>query len=140
MIGYVTLGTNDLEGSAPFYDALAKELGGSRQMEFPGFIAWGGAGPMVSLIKPYDGKAASVGNGVMVGLAAASKELAGRSRFTPSPLANGGILRRASGGSVVTGFTLAYFRDREGHKLNAFYSGVRSRDRCGRSGMEWPIA
>ena len=120
MIGYVTLGTNDLEGSAPFYDAIAAELGGKRQMEFPGFIAWGGAGPMVSLIKPYDGKAASVGHGVMVGLAAASKEQV--DRVHAIALANGGTCEGPPG-QRSDGFYAAYFRDREGHKLNAFYMG-----------------
>ena len=41
MIGYVTLGTNDLQGNAPFYDAIAREMGTGRMMEFDSFIAWG---------------------------------------------------------------------------------------------------
>ena len=44
MIGYVTVGTNDLERSAKFYDALAAEMGTARMMEFDSFIAWGTAG------------------------------------------------------------------------------------------------
>ena len=41
MIGYVTLGTNDLEQAAEFYDALVGEMGGKRFMEHKGmFIAW----------------------------------------------------------------------------------------------------
>ena len=39
MIGYVTLGTNDLARAAAFYDALAKELGTARTMENEQFIA-----------------------------------------------------------------------------------------------------
>ena len=72
MIGYVTLGTNDLDRGARFYDALAAELGTGRMMEGDGFIAWGtpdgGAG--IGLTKPFDGNAASVGNGTMVALEA----------------------------------------------------------------------
>ncbi|HAH10422.1 MAG TPA: glyoxalase, partial [Alphaproteobacteria bacterium] len=68
MIGYVTLGTNDLKRAAAFYDEICKELGCGRMMESGTFIAWGkpdgGAG--VGLTKPYDGNAATVGNGVMV--------------------------------------------------------------------------
>src|SRR5262245_21812385 len=41
MIGYVTLGTNDLSRGARFYDAIAKELGVGRMMETERFIAWG---------------------------------------------------------------------------------------------------
>jgi hypothetical protein len=39
MIGYVTLGTNDLQGNAGFYDAIAKEMGVGRMMDFDTFIA-----------------------------------------------------------------------------------------------------
>ncbi len=43
MIGYVTLGTNDLDRARGFYDALLGELGASRKMEFPetGFTLYG---------------------------------------------------------------------------------------------------
>ena len=41
MIGYVTLGTNDLPRAAAFYDALAAQFGVGRMMEFEAFIAWG---------------------------------------------------------------------------------------------------
>lgn len=44
MIGYVTLGTNDLERGAKFYDAIAAEMGTARMMEWPGAIAWGTPG------------------------------------------------------------------------------------------------
>jgi hypothetical protein len=37
MIGYVTVGTNDLARAALFYDAIAAELGVGRMMEFDGF-------------------------------------------------------------------------------------------------------
>ncbi len=76
MIGYVTLGTNDLERGAKFYDAIAAEMGTSRMMEWPGAIAWGtpGGGAGIGLTKPFDGQAASVGNGVMVALEASSRD------------------------------------------------------------------
>ena len=44
MIGYVTLGTNDLARGARFYDAIAAEMGVGRMMEFESFIAWGAPG------------------------------------------------------------------------------------------------
>ena len=34
MIGYVTIGTNDMPRAAAFYDALLAELGAKRMMEF----------------------------------------------------------------------------------------------------------
>ncbi len=41
MIGYVTLGTNDIKRAAAFYDALLGEIGAKRSMDFDGFIMWG---------------------------------------------------------------------------------------------------
>lgn len=72
MIGYVTLGTNDLARAAEFYDALARDMGIGRMMEGERFVAWGvpGGGAGIGLVKPFDGNPATVGNGVMVALAA----------------------------------------------------------------------
>ena len=76
MIGYTTLGTNNLEKAAAFYDALFKPLGGKRFMEFDTFIAWSvdPRKPGFAVTKPYDGKPATVGNGVMIALAVDSPE------------------------------------------------------------------
>src|SRR4029453_9792158 len=50
MIGYTTVGTNDLKRAAGFYDALLAELGAKRAMEMDTFIAWAAAPntPMVA--------------------------------------------------------------------------------------------
>ncbi len=76
MIGYVTLGSNDLPRAAAFYDALLGELGAKRFMEFDGFIAWAvsPAVPAIAVARPHDGKAATVGNGTMVAIACDSPE------------------------------------------------------------------
>src|ERR1700716_3837074 len=75
MIGYVTLGTKDLKKAAAFYDKIAAEMGIGRFMESDTFIAWGsaGGGAGLGLTQPFDGKPMSVGNGVMVALAAKDK-------------------------------------------------------------------
>ena len=119
MIGYVTLGTNDLAKAAPFYDALAAELGVGRMMEYETFIAWGepGGGAGIGLTKPFDGNTASVGNGVMVALAA--KDQAQVQRLYDIALANGGTDEGAPG-DRGGGFYAGYFRDLDGNKLNAF--------------------
>ena len=125
MIGYVTLGSNDLQGNAPFYDALAKEMGFGRMMDFDSFIAWGemGGAPGVALTRPYDGNAASVGNGTMVALEARDEQQV--HRLHEIALANGGTDEGAPGprGEADENgmlFYAAYFRDRDGNKLNAF--------------------
>ncbi|MGO9935068.1 MAG: VOC family protein, partial [Steroidobacteraceae bacterium] len=71
MIGYVTLGTNSLPRAAAFYDALLGEIGAKRMMENEQFVAWSVRPdlPGLGITKPYDKKAATVGNGVMVALA-----------------------------------------------------------------------
>ena len=122
MIGYVTLGTNDMERAGKFYDALLGELGAKRAMEMPTFVAWATAPntPMVSVIKPYDGKAATVGNGVMVALAVASK--AQVDALHEKALALGGKDEGAPG-PRGDGFYAGYFRDLDGNKLNAFFIG-----------------
>ena len=77
MIGYITLGTNDLPRAAAFYDALLAEIGITRLMEFGGRgYGWAAAmdKPMLCVFKPYDGRRATVGNGVMVGIAVDSRD------------------------------------------------------------------
>ncbi len=120
MIGYVTLGTNDLPRAAKFYDALAEQMGTTRMMEFDSFIAWAtaGDGAGIGLTKPYDGNAATVGNGTMVALEAADREHV--QRLYDTALANGGSDEGAPG-DRGEGFYAAYFRDPDGNKLNAFF-------------------
>ena len=122
MIGYVTLGTNDLARAAPFYDALAAELGVGRMMENDTFIAWGmpGGAAGIGLTRPFDGEAATVGNGVMVALAA--KDEAQVQRLYDIALAHGGTDEGAPG-ERGGGFYAGYFRDPDGNKLNAFVMG-----------------
>ena len=122
MIGYVTLGTNDLPRAAKFYDALTAELGVGRMMEFDTFIAWGtpGGGCGIGLTKPYDGNVATVGNGVMAAFEAADE--AQVQRLYDIALANGGADEGAPG-PRGDGFYAAYFRDPDGNKLNAYMMG-----------------
>ena len=122
MIGYVTLGTNDLTRAAQFYDAIAAELGTGRMMEFDSFIAWGtpGGGAGIGMTKPFDGNAATVGNGVMVALNA--KDEAQVQKLYDIALANGGTCEGPPG-PRGDGFYAAYFRDPDGNKLNAFLMG-----------------
>ncbi len=123
MIGYVTLGTNDLPRAARFYDALAAELGTGRMMDSGEFIAWGtpGGGAGIGLTKPFDGNAATVGNGVMVALEAGDKDQV--HRLHAIAIANGGSDEGAPGPRGDGGFYAGYFRDPDGHKLAAFIMG-----------------
>ncbi len=122
MIGYAMLGTNDLPRAAAFYDALLGEVGIKRMMDFGKSIAWGVAWdkPALGVGLPYDGKPATVGNGVMVALVMDSKDKV--DRVYAKALALGGTDEGAPG-PRGEGFYAAYFRDLGGNKLNAFFMG-----------------
>jgi catechol 2,3-dioxygenase-like lactoylglutathione lyase family enzyme len=122
MIGYVTLGTNDMPRAAAFYDTLLAELGARRLMENEGFIAWSIAPgqPAVSVTRPYNGEPASVGNGVMVALQAGSPEQV--DRVYRKALELGATDEGAAGPrGGIPGFYAGYFRDPDGNKLNVFH-------------------
>ncbi len=120
MIGYVTLGTNDMARAAGFYDALLAEVGAKRFMEADTFIAWGVSPtqPSLGVIKPYDGNAASVGNGTMVALVVDSAEKVDRIYKKAIEL---GAKDEGPAGPRGDTFYAGYFRDLDGNKLNVFY-------------------
>jgi len=122
MIGYVTLGTNDLGRAARFYDALLATLGASRFMESDRFIAWtvSPTTPALGVALPFDGKPATVGNGTMVALLVDSR--AKVDALHRQALDLGGSDEGAPG-PRVEGFYAGYFRDPDGNKLNAFCMG-----------------
>lgn len=121
MIGYVTVGTNDLARAVGFYDALFAELGAGRFMEEETFVAWAVAPgqPAFSVTRPYDGNAATVGNGTMVALAVDST--AKVDAVHARALALGGA-DEGPPGQRMEGFYAGYFRDLDGNKLNVFYA------------------
>lgn len=128
MIGYVTLGTNDLDKARAYYDALLGELGAKRLMELEenGFTLYGVdmTTPSIALTRPYNGQPAQPGNGNMIALQmqeraqvdalhAKALELGGSDEGEPG-------LRGEEGPMA---FYAAYFRDPEGNKLCAFRLG-----------------
>jgi predicted lactoylglutathione lyase len=119
MIGYVTLGTNDMARASHFYDELFSVVGGKRTMETEKFIAWGNdpKAPMLFVIKPADGGKATIGNGVMVALAAKDKEEV--NKIYQKAIALGGTCEGPAG-PRGEGFYAGYFRDADGNKLCAF--------------------
>ena len=127
MIGYVTLGSNDLEKSRAFYDALMPLIGAGRIMEFGDNFTMYGSGlgkPGLAVCKPYDGNSATAGNGNMASIAVDSRakvdalhakalELGGSCEGPPG-------VRGDEGPGAFYG---AYFRDPDGNKLAAFCIG-----------------
>ena len=122
MISYITLGTNDMDRAAKFYDALLAEVGAKRLMENERLIIWGTPGSTsLAVIKPFDGNGATVGNGVMVALAASSPEQV--AAIHKKALELGGTDEGAPGPRGDGGMTIGYFRDLDGNKLNAIHMG-----------------
>lgn len=122
MIGYVTLGTNNLPRAAAFYDALLGSIGAKRWMESDKFIAWAVSPtqPSLGLTTPHNGQSASVGNGVMVALVVDSH--AKVDALYKKALELGGT-DEGPAGPRGEGFYAGYFRDLDGNKLNAFCMG-----------------
>jgi catechol 2,3-dioxygenase-like lactoylglutathione lyase family enzyme len=122
MIGYVTLGTNDLPRAAAFYDALLAEIGAKRIMDLERGYVWGVAmdKPALGVLKPFDGNPATVGNGVMVALTVNSRDKVDRLHRKALEL---GGKDEGPVGLRFEGFYAGYFRDLDGNKLNVFCMG-----------------
>jgi predicted lactoylglutathione lyase len=122
MIGYVMLGTNDIECAARFYDQLLGEIGAKRFMETEQFIAWATSpqAPVRSVTKPFDGNPATVGNGTMVALVMDSR---GKVDTLYRKAIELGAKDEGAPGARNDNFYAGYFRDPDGNKLNAFFMG-----------------
>tara|TARA_A100001201_G_C4004133_1_gene175483 strand:- start:180 stop:584 length:405 start_codon:yes stop_codon:yes gene_type:complete len=119
MIGYITVGTNNFDKSAAFYDELFQVLNIGRFMENEKFIVWGRGDSSAgfSITKPFDGAAATVGNGVMIALSAVSKEQV--DAVHAKALELGGKDEGPVGArEEFPGFYVGYFRDLDGNKIN----------------------
>ena len=120
MIGYVTLGSNDIPRAAAFYDELLKLLGAGRFMESETMVAWAVSPekPALGVIKPFDGEPATAGNGVMISLVVDSN--AKVDEVHQKALALGAKDEGAPGPRGTGGFYAGYFRDLDGHKVNCY--------------------
>ena len=120
MIGYITLGTNDFERAAAFYDELLAVYGAKRALQTDKMILWSSSKPgrpSLGIIKPYNNSPATAGNGTMValGIDQASKV----DEMHKAALALGATDEGAPG-PRGGGFYGAYFRDLDGNKLCVF--------------------
>lgn len=73
MFSHVTLGTNDLEKTRAFYNAVLPPLGYGNVANKDNASVWSGAGARFVVLTPADGDAATVGNGVTIGFVAPSR-------------------------------------------------------------------
>ena len=127
MIGYVTLGTNNIEQARNFYDQLLAEVSLVQMMQTEdarGFTMYGTAAglPILAVTKPHDGNPATVGNGSMLALSLDSQD--DINRLYAKALELGGCDDGAPGYRGPerdgAGFYGAYFRDLDGNKICAY--------------------
>ena len=124
MIGYITLGTNDLERAGKFYDALFAEIGAGRVMTDERMLGWSTSPrePVFSVITPYDQNEATVGNGVMIALNVETPANVERVYQKALELGAADEGHPHDRGSSM-GFYGGYFRDLDGNKLVAYCLG-----------------
>lgn len=119
MIGYTCVGTNNLDKAVQFYSELLSLLGAKQFFETDRGIGWGVSPdkPMFSVLKPFDGKEATVGNGAMVAFSVSNPDAV--QEFHKKALALGASDEGAPG-SRGNGFYGAYLRDLDGNKLAVY--------------------
>ncbi len=120
MFSHITVGTNDLQRAGDFYDAVLGALGHARGFERESFISYGDrSGGRFFVMRPFDGKAATVGNGVHAAFSADSR--AAVDEFHAAALAAGGTDEGPPGPRphYNENYYGAYVRDPDGNKLQA---------------------
>jgi catechol 2,3-dioxygenase-like lactoylglutathione lyase family enzyme len=138
MFTYVCFGTNDLSRATAFYDATLGALGLERcdtsgETSWDGWVGWGtyerGGAKEVALwvCHPFDGAAATAGNGTMVALVAKSWDEV--DNFHATAIAKGGTSEGAPAlrPQYNRDFYAAYIRDPDGNKLAAVCRGFIER-------------
>lgn len=123
MIGYVTLGVNDMEKAKAFYAELLKDLGGKLLLDM-GRIAFIGkdmSAPTLAICTPFNGETPNPGNGNMVAIPAGSKEAADTLYHKAIEL---GATSEGEPGQRIPGqFYGGYVRDLDDNKLVFFHFG-----------------
>lgn len=123
MYSHMMVGTDDIDRSKKFYDALFGAVGGKPGFVDPkGRIIYMHNGGLFLVTKPIDGEAATPGNGMTVGFAMANP--AECDAWHAAGLAAGGKAIEDPPGVREAGFGklyLAYLRDPDGNKLCALH-------------------
>lgn len=119
MFTHVVLGSNDLQRSRQFYDAIFAVLGGEPGVEYgPDRLAYAHNGNRLMITRPINGEPATFANGGTIGIAAASPEQA--RAWHDAGVANGGTSCEDPPGPRDFGtmkLYLGYLRDPDGNKL-----------------------
>ena len=118
-IGFVMVGTNDLEKSSRFYDAILAHLEMKRVTVTERYIGYGFSeddGAKFYITKPHNKENATAGNGTMVALAGKTKEAVDKFHKTALEI---GAIDEGAPGERSDGNYYAYVRDSDGNKIAA---------------------
>jgi len=122
MFSHIMIGSNDLNRSKAFYDAVLGALGVPAGFVDRHRVFWRTPAGVFSVSLPIDGQPATVSNGSTFGFSCQSPEQA--DAWHAAGVAHGGMTcedppgeRSGPAGRVY----LAYLRDPDGHKLCALY-------------------
>jgi len=123
MFSHVMVGSNDIDRSKKFYDALIVAVGGKPGfLDAKGRLIYSHNGGLLLVSKPIDGKPATHANGGTIGFAMTSPQQA--DAWHAAGLAAGGTaiedppgIREGGAGKMY----LAYLRDPDGNKLCALH-------------------
>jgi catechol 2,3-dioxygenase-like lactoylglutathione lyase family enzyme len=120
-ISHVSLGTNDPAAAIAFYDRVLPLLGCQRIMQGESYAAYGKQFPEFWVNAPYDGKRATIGNGVHVGFL--SPSVAAVHTFYDAALEAGARDDGAPGPRPDYGepYYGCFVRDLDGNKIEAAY-------------------
>lgn len=127
MIGYVTIGSNNIDLSCAFFDAALEPLGYKRTFSEGGWAGYGPGGKKegleIYLATPENAQPACLGNGSMLAFKAGSREAV--NAFHSAGVAAGGKDEGAPGvrGQYDPPMYMAYLRDPEGNKFAAYFKG-----------------
>ncbi|MBU6268474.1 MAG: VOC family protein [Sphingomonadales bacterium] len=121
MFSHIVVGSNDLQKSKTFYDAVFAAVGGAPGNDMGERIAYMHNGGMFMVTKPIDGQPATHANGGTIGFAMTPEQA---DAWHAAGVAAGGStcedppgVRNAAFGNMY----LAYLRDPDGNKLCAFH-------------------
>ncbi|MET0137677.1 MAG: VOC family protein [Sphingobium sp.] len=129
MIGYVTVGTNDLARAAQFYDGLLDHVGEKRLIDTAGLVGWGKSWeqPIFAVATTTDGSPATPGHGAVVALVQGSRKAVDRLHAKALGLGavdDGAPASRGEEGDQI--FYAGYVRDLDGNRLCLFHLGEKS--------------
>ncbi len=120
MLGYTTIGVNDMDRACSFYDGLLAEVG-ARQLFGQDRIKFYGSGPdgaMLAVCVPYDEQAQHPGNGTMTAIPGGDR--AGVDKLYAKAIELGATDEGEPGERIPGVFYAAYVRDLDGNKLCFF--------------------